>query len=465
MDVATATVIAIAIYLAAILAYRVSGASGSATAFSFFLADGNLGKWRTLGSVFATYFSAFTVVALPGMFSRHGIGAMLFLGLGVMLTPFVALTLGLALNRVSKVSSDFHSPIHLMLDPYRSVWLLRLVFASTVVFLIPYFSLQIAGVGKLISGVSGGAVPYWMGTLLILVGMWIYIFRGGMKADSATDLIQGLLMFALLPLLAVVVLVSQFDGSATNLIARAQNEIGTSFVSVPGPYDYFSPTTLLSFFLMFGFITITSPQMSARYMAAKDSRSIAWSMVFFPLVAAVTIFSTAILGLGGTMMFDNVSGDDVVPAIINSIANPILTIAFVLAILAAATSTIDSTLLVLGSMFGQKGDESGLRLGRMVMGVLLVAGYLISIKPPTLIAELSILQVAGLSVLLPVLAGPLIGLTSRTGAFAALVAGYLSLVLAEVGIVGTFGLHPGVIGMFVSISVYLLGLAYDRSGR
>ena len=54
---------------------------------SYFTARGTLNPQRLFFSVFATTFSAFTVVGLPAMFYAQGIWTFVWMGVGIALTP------------------------------------------------------------------------------------------------------------------------------------------------------------------------------------------------------------------------------------------------------------------------------------------------------------------------------------------------------------------------------------------
>ena len=57
-----------------------------------------------------------------------------------------------------------------------------------------YLLAQLMAMGLITAGLSGGAVPYWVGVVLLTLVVLVYETVGGMRAVAWTDTVQGLML-------------------------------------------------------------------------------------------------------------------------------------------------------------------------------------------------------------------------------------------------------------------------------
>ncbi|MBL0034145.1 MAG: hypothetical protein IPP26_00005 [Flavobacteriales bacterium] len=175
------------------------------------------------------------------------------------LTPLTLYTIGRKLIQTSNGDvSRFKSPVGLLTMGYGSRPLTQAIAVVTIVALFPYLTLQIAGVGKFIVSFSDGQVSYILATLICCAVVGLYLVKGGAKADIETDFWQGLIMLVATVVIAGYVGWLFFQDGDVNIAAL--NEAG--LLSLPGPKGYFNAPMLISFGVIFGLITIATPQVS-----------------------------------------------------------------------------------------------------------------------------------------------------------------------------------------------------------
>lgn len=78
--------------------------------------------------------------------------------------------------------------------------------------LVAYAEVQIVGCGYVLNVMSGGHLPTWLAEILILIAIFTYVFRSGIKAVGFTNVLQGVLMFVISFTVCIWVLV-KFTGS------------------------------------------------------------------------------------------------------------------------------------------------------------------------------------------------------------------------------------------------------------
>jgi solute:Na+ symporter, SSS family len=230
---------------------------------SYFTAKGGLDNKRLFFSIFATTFSAFTVVGLPAMFYAHGIGTFLWMGMGIALTPFVTYFIG---NRVVEKASSSNSAtvLGLLLQGYGSRALMIIMSVVTVVVLFPYLTLQISGLGKFLVSASDGGVSYLMGTIFVCAIVALYTSAGGAFADAETDYLQGIILLAGVIVLGALLLSKISTAETLGLLQEKK------LLSLPGPKGLFTTQNLISFGIIFTLISISTPQVSQKLLGAKS---------------------------------------------------------------------------------------------------------------------------------------------------------------------------------------------------
>ena len=463
-DLRLASALAITI---AIVFFAVRGAGPKSQSSSeYYLGKGRLTPTLLFFTIFSTTFSAFTVVGLPALFYVHGIGAFLFMAIGVWLTPITLKTLGRRLARMSNEAPGFRSPVGLLTSSYSSVRLTTVVSLLTIAVLIPYLVLQVAGIGKLFVSLSGGQYSYTLGAAICCMLVGVYVYRGGATADARTDQAQGyLLLFGTVLLGSLLLIALLGDGGGNTETLRT-----AGLLSLPGPNGLFSFPFLFSFGVIFTLISIATPQVSQKLMGAENEDALRLTWRVYPIVGTVVLVLAGLAGLYAAANLDVASPDFVIGDVVRSITDKGgalgvalfgVSVVFVGAIIAAAISTIDSLILAITGIItdntkgaAESAEPPKLRwVGATILGVAFVFSY----NPPRFIVDLAQVQLSGLMALLPCLLGPMFGVKSPVAGWLSVFGGFVPLILARVFDVSFAGFDPGLIALLCGIIGLLVG--------
>src|SRR5699024_6240380 len=101
----------------------------------------------------------------------------------------------------------------------------------SLIFLIPYAAVQLAGVGYLMSGMSGGAIGVTTGTILAVILALAFSIVAGLKSVAWTDALQAIVM--VIGATAAAGFVVYELGGLGNFFARLHEQHPGS-LSVPG---------------------------------------------------------------------------------------------------------------------------------------------------------------------------------------------------------------------------------------
>ena len=261
---------------------------------------------------------------------------------------------------------------------------------SSLLYLIAIFK----GAGNLFQVFLG--IPYTSAVGVTLVIVMAYTSVGGFHSVVRTDVVQGILM------VVGSVLIFGFVTHAAGGIASV-----TTLFDRPDTEHLFSLNAELPFAVLFGIAMagslklLVDPRQLSRYYGLKNAsglRAGIWIAVVGILLIQFSLFP---VGLYARMLLEGISDTDlVVPMLVND-ANVFPTFVadfLVVAITAAAMSSMDSVLLVAGSVlsrdvvgsFRKVAGSEGVRWSRWaIVGVALTAA-LIALNPPGDIVEITI---------------------------------------------------------------------------
>ncbi len=399
------TAIAVFAGLGLLLAWRAARAN-TGTAEDYYLGGRAFGGVVAGLSYAATTYSAFMLVVLTGLTYRGGIGALgfeliYFAGLGLLV--IFAPRFWLAARRWG-----FISPAEMLGARYGSPWVARLAALVALVFLMPYCTTQMAGIGLLLSGVTGGEITLVqaVATGALLAAVWTLV--AGIRSVAWTDAVQAVVMLgsALLAILFAVAALGGW-GAFAGGVAEAQGER----LGVPGP-GLWSLGTFVALSLPWFFFAISNPQVSQRLFILKDMaamrRMILWVLGFglaFTLIAVTWGFAALQLAPG----LENSAA--ATPALLTSGAIPAwVAVLLVLGILAAAVSTLDSIALTLGAMVARdlmRRAQPGAQIlaGRVVVILVVLFASLFAVQKAQIVDQLAALSAAGLMVTVPATIG------------------------------------------------------------
>ncbi|HTM32919.1 MAG TPA: sodium:solute symporter family protein [Vicinamibacterales bacterium] len=201
---------------------------------------------------------------------------------------------------------------------------------------------QFQAIGEIASAVFGISPLLAMTALLASTGFYTAI--GGVRASSYIEFIQTLIM--VLALVCAVPVVFVHVGGFTPL----GEYIGSIDARITG--QWFSWRELLAFSLAFGLGIAAAPYEMTRYYSMRDVATVRYAIGVSMILQLIIGACVATLGMGMRGVFPFLPSPDQASSIMAStVMPPLLGSLFVVAMLSAIMSTVNSILLVTGGAF------------------------------------------------------------------------------------------------------------------
>jgi len=380
----------------------------------YFLSGRNTGGFVAALSYSATTYSAFMMIGLAGFTYSGGVGA-----LGFELVYLSGLSLvaffGPRFWLIGK-KNNYVSPYEMLGDRYQNQWIAFAASLSACVFLIPYLAVQLMGVGYLLSGLSGGEIPFLFGVVIAVVLAIAWALIAGMKSVTWTDSLQSLIMIVVSIIILFYVIYQHLGGFAEffGSLAALEGDV----LSVPGP-GFFSFKTFLGLSLPWFFFSISNPQVSQRLFIPRDLKAMKTMIKGFLIFGFIYTMVSVIWGFSARLLIPGLSNADLAtPELLASEYVPtVLALVAMIGITAAAISTIDSIMLTLSSLVVRdifKNMEDNLdrdqnlrqlRTAKIAILIIALLGFFFAIQELDLIATLSVAASVGLLVVVPSMFG------------------------------------------------------------
>ncbi len=452
----------LAVYFIAVLALGLLARSRLKDSPSqYFLAGRGLSTFVLIGTMAATNFSAFTVFGASGAGYRDGLAFFPIMAFG---TGFMALTFWLLGRRIWELGRKHQliTPAELVGAIYHNRALSALFALVMVVFTIPYIALQPLAGGKVLGQLFN--IPPWTGAVLVTLIILAYTLRGGLKAVAWTDVLQGLIMLVLM-IVALGMVTSHYGGWLESFDRLRASQ--PALFSRPGPRGVYGPGVWFGFLLLWFFCDPMFPQLFQRFYSARRQKSLAKTMLFYPLVCTVVFALPISLGMLGHFDFAHLTGraaDNIVPLLMGKVGGDLMGTLVLAAGLAALMSTMDSQLLTLSSIFSRDlvplvtgGRPAGALASRVFVAALALAGLLVAIFSDATILSLGLTAFTGLAALFPtVFFGLYLKNPRPAAAIASIVVGESLAVAYHLKWLPAFGFLPAVWVIAAAVVVYLL---------
>ncbi|MFZ8794392.1 MAG: sodium:solute symporter family protein, partial [Acidilobaceae archaeon] len=316
----------------------------------FYIASRRLGGLVSALTYSATTYSAFMMVGLVGLTYATGVGAH-----GFELAYYIA-TLALLTYFAPRVwararDRGWVSPAEALSDHYGSKLVGALTVLVYLVSLIPYTSIQVMGVGLVLSQLMGGEGYYVVGILLAAALIVAWSLIAGVWSVVLTDAFQGLwmLLAGLLYLawLSTLVVGSLGLGGVTEILSER---------GLLGLTGFWSFHVFLAFTIPWVFFAMVHPQVVQRIYMPRDEGSLATMIRGFAVFGLLYTVLATLIGLlaragaeAGVLPYVDPAKRDLVTPTLLSIANPVLSAIVFTSIAVAAITTADSIILSLAS--------------------------------------------------------------------------------------------------------------------
>ncbi|MDH3205640.1 MAG: sodium:solute symporter family protein [Gemmatimonadota bacterium] len=414
-------------------------------------------------TVVASFHSAFAFLGSGGFFYTHGVGFWAA-GTWTVLVGAITYVLGTRIWALGK-AFGYITPADMLADFYESESVRIAVAVVSVVFTILYIQVQAQGLGYIINVASDGRISVALGTLILLVVAATYLVLGGLRAVYWTDVLQGIWMYVAVWVGALVLSYELFGGPFALLRQVAADR--PDLLTLPGPNGFFTPGMWIGMTITLSFGIVFQPHLMIRYYTAIDGRTLKLLGATTPIYLMTLYIPTALVGLGGALAMPGLEVPDrIFPELLFAYASPWLTGMILAGATAAAMSTLDSILHANMTVLTRdvyqryvapdRTQKHYVAVGRMIVGALLVVGYLLSIRSYDFLVVLVTLSGAGALQLMPAILGVCFpGRRTLTGAgvVAGITAGLVALYVTLVVVPHPLGMHGAIWSLLVNAAI------------
>src|SRR6056297_3930829 len=286
----------------------------------YFLSGRNTGGFVAALSYSATTYSAFMMIGLGGFSCSGGVGA-----LGFELVYLSGLSLvaffGPRFWLIGK-KNNYVSPYEMLGDRYQNQWIAFAASLSACVFLIPYLAVQLMGVGYLLSGLSGGEIPFIFGVGIAVVLAIAWALIAGMKSVTWTDSLQSLIMILISIIILFYVIYQHLGGFKEFFDSLAALE--GNILTVPGP-GFFKFKIFLGLSLPWFFFSISNPQVSQRLFIPRSLSAMKTMIKGFLIFGLIYTLVSVMWGFSAKILLPDLSAADMAtPALLGSEHVPVI---------------------------------------------------------------------------------------------------------------------------------------------
>lgn len=437
---------------------------------TYFIGNRDLGGFVLAMTTVATYSSVSSFVGGPGVAWSVGFG---WVYMAVVQVTAVFLVLGIFGKRVAVLARKFNAVtvIDIIRHRYNSNVLAEISAFIIVLFFGATMVAQFVGGAKLFEAVTG----YSYVTGLVLFGLMVVVYTtiGGFRAVAITDTCCAVMMMLGIALLVYFVL--QAGGGYENIVAGIEARHPEMLEPLSGgkmPYGLY-----LTQWILVGICTIALPQSVVRGMAFKDNRSMVRAMLIGTFVIGFMNIGVNLVGImsQGVLTGELTSyggSDNIIPRTVVTVMNPTLASFAIIGPLAASISTISSLLLVGSSAIikdiylhrqerkGNTPDDTHLRvLSMLATAAIGFIVFMVALTPPSLIWLINMFAFGGLETAFfwTLLLGLYWPRANSTGALMSMIGGTVLYCLAQGLGFKIMGLHQIVIGISVSLILFIIG--------
>lgn len=381
---------------------------------SFFLSNRNLRTVALFFSLIATNFSAFFFLGFAGEAYRVGYAYYPMMAFG---TSFAAINFYIIGNKAWRLGKQksYITPVEMIRGESRSVALSVIFMFFMILFMLPFLAVQSVGAGLILENITGGALSYGMGVVLMTLLILIYVIVGGMRGIVAMDMKNGIIMLSLM-ITAVIVLNNAMDGIAERNLSL--EKVMPELFQVQGKGDFFTPLKWLSFLLLWSACLPMFPQIFTRFLMGKNLRIFKKTTILYAFIPPFLFIVPVIIGVLGHFDFPGLEGkasDAILPMLLGKYTPQWFSALILTGALAAFISTVDSIVMAIASIgtrdfyvqFVKKQASHGEQVvaARWIIFLVAVIGMIIALLRPASIFAIVSLTFSGSALLYPVVIG------------------------------------------------------------
>ena len=277
---------------------------------------------------------------------------------------------------------------------------LRIVAAVIIIFFFTFYvsSGMVAG-GRYFESTFGG--DYLVGMLIVAAVTVFYTFVGGFLAVSYTDTVQGLLMFASLIIVPIMVIFSLDDASEIFSFAANNPYATDGVIENPNYFSMFSGVSAAVIIgnLAWGLGYFGQPHIIVRFMALRKPSDARAGRFYGVSWMGISLIGAIFVALSGTVFFtetghsitDQENYETIFLDMAQVMFHPLFAGLVLTAVLAAIMSTMSSQMLVVSTsliedlflIFAKKKPSQNvlINLSRTAVVAIAIIGALLAINP------------------------------------------------------------------------------------
>lgn len=489
--------IAMVLYVSVVVAIGLYYAKRAGESSDNYLIGGrSLGPWVTAMGAEASDMSGWLLMGLPGVAYWVGLSDAIWTAIGLLIGTYLNwLFVAKRIRGYSVVANNSITIPDFFSNRFKESKKVLMTIAAS--FILIFFSVYAAScfvtMGKLFSTLFGVKYIYMMiaGAIFVV----LYTFVGGFLAESASDFMQGIVMF--FALIAVLVAGISAGGGVSQIIANA-NEIPGFFeffgiaspILVDGVQQIENSKPLFDEAGTYGLLTIIStlswglgyfgmPQVLLKFMAIRHVEEIKLSRRIATIWCTISLCAAVAIGIIGRAVFSTdlltqSASEGIFILMSTNFFVPIFAGVVMAGILAATISSADSYLLIAASAFSKniyKGimkkdakDKEILIMTRGTLVVISLIAIIIALDESSVIFTVVSFAWAGFGATFgPIMLFSLFWKrTTREGAIAGMLSGGLMVFVWKLiikpmgGIFGVYELLPAF--LLSSIVIYLVSI-------
>lgn len=424
----------------------------------------------------ASIFSSFAFLGGPGWAYSRGAAAFYILAYSVVgIIPFYFF--GPKARKIGQ-KYGYVTQAELLQDRFNSKTLSGILAMVTVIVLIPYLTLQMKGAGLVLSTISDGAIPDWLGAGIAYLVVLVYVYFSGVMGVGWTNTFQGIFMLTIAWFLGLYLPEKMYGGIGPMFEQLIDSEFRQA-LTAPGiqsdgePWNWwgFNSSVIIS---AVGFSMW--PHFFMKAFAAKNDRSIKLSVVLYPtfLIFLVPIL---IVGFSAVLQFPGVTpADTILPYTLLQMDLPVLLIGLVCAgTLAASMSSGDAIVHAAASIATRDGlskipaMDQWLRSGanertviRILVIIISLIAYYYAVFSDKDIVSLLLGAYGGIAQLFPLTFAMFYWPRANgKGALTGLIGGIITtLIFLYFPDLKPIPMHEGIYGLIVNI-ILLVGVSFS----
>src|SRR5580765_1173542 len=381
-------VIVVSIYLVIIAVIgSVAFRRTQANTEDFFLANRTVGSMVFFLSLFATNMTAFAILGSSGQAYRQGIGIYgLMASSSGLVIPLTIFFIGTRLWAIGK-RFGHQTQVQFFRDRWECSTIGTLIFALSVVMLVPYMIISIMGGGRVLSDISGGRVHYWLGCAVVALVVTVNVLFGGMRGTVWVNIFQTV-MFLCFGAVAVAVISHALPNGFGEYISKIAANPKTSYLVTRErmPERFFWSYTLIPL------SSIMFPHMAIMCFSARKVTAFKRTVVLYPLAIMMIWLPAVFLGILGAATLGKVSDPDgILLSMLEKYAPVWLAGILGAGIISAVMGSDAHQVLALSTMFTKDiyqhyggrekyGEKGAVYFARIFIVLVTVAAYFIALE-------------------------------------------------------------------------------------